>query len=159
MRSFHVVPVYPMCQMMTACSAGCFNMKCGRCISPPWPRSFSEAIRYHYDLRALQSHVRHHLQTPRTAVRPSSLRSVPSGLPRIMEKTQKNAAIHARRTIAILKKGDRTKTTIEVATPYTSLDSDTPDGWSESGSGCIHWIEDDRSSTDGGRMQTSRSWM
>lgn len=70
----------------------------------------------HYNLRALQSHVRHHLQTPRTAARPSSLRSVPSGFPRTMANTQKNAAVHANRRIAMPKNGDRTRTAIDVPT-------------------------------------------
>jgi hypothetical protein len=33
-----------------------------------------------------------------------------------MEKTQKNAAIHAKRIIAMLRNGDRTKTAMEVPT-------------------------------------------
>ena len=70
-----------------------------------------------YDgFRALPSHVCHHLQTPRTAARPSSLRSVPSGLPMTMAKTQKNAAVHANSKIAMLKKGDSVNTKIDMPT-------------------------------------------
>lgn len=63
---------------------------------------------------ALHSHVCHHLQTPRTAARPSSLRSVPSGLPMTMVNTQKNAAVHANSNMAILKKGDSVSTRMDM---------------------------------------------
>lgn len=62
----------------------------------------------------------------------------------------------------MLSNGDRTRTKIEVVTAYTSLGSDMIDGWSESGSERIHWVDwvdDDRSSTNGGCKQTSRSWI
>lgn len=82
-----------------------------------WPASFGRVlIGSYYDFRALQSHDRHHLQTPRTAVRPSSFRSVPSGLPKTIEKTQKKAAVHAKSRITMLSSGDSTRTNIEEVT-------------------------------------------
>lgn len=101
-------------------------------------------------MRALQSHVRHHLQTPRTAARPSSLRSVPSGFPRTMAKTQKNAAVQANRRMTMPNNGDRRRTAIDLPTAYTSLGSDSTDGWSLSGSDWIHCVEGDRFVADGG---------
>lgn len=87
-----------------------------------WTCSYRERIvpvgrwGFGHDFRALPSQVRHHLQTPRTAVRPSSLRSVPSGLPMTTEKTQKEAAVQAKRRIAMLRNGERIRTPIEVPT-------------------------------------------
>jgi hypothetical protein len=52
---------------------------------------------------------------------------VPSGLPRTIEKIQKNAAVHAKRRITILNNGDRTRTKIEAITAYISLGSDMTD--------------------------------
>lgn len=70
----------------------------------------------HDAFRALPSHVCHHLQTPRTAARPSSFRSVPSGLPMTMVKTQKNAAVHANSRMAMLKNGESIRTRIDMPT-------------------------------------------
>lgn len=69
-----------------------------------------------HGFRAFASHVRHHLQTPRTAARPSSLRSVPSGLPMTMEKIQKKAAVQAKRRMAMLRNGERIRMHIEAPT-------------------------------------------
>lgn len=66
-----------------------------------------------HDFRAFPSQVCHHLQTPRTAARPSSLRSVPSGFPMTIAKTQKKAAVQAKRRMAILRKGEIRRTTID----------------------------------------------
>lgn len=67
----------------------------------------------HDDFRAFANHVCHHLQTPKTAARPSSLRSVPSGLPITTAKTQKKAAVQAKRRMAILRKGEKRSTAID----------------------------------------------
>lgn len=67
-------------------------------------------------LRALRSQVCHHRQTPSTAARPSSFRSVPSGLPRTIAKIQKKAAVHARRRKAMERRDDSRRTAIRPPT-------------------------------------------
>lgn len=63
--------------------------------------------------RALRSHICHHRQTPSTAARPSSLRSVPSGLPSTMAKIQKKAAVHTRRRNAMERSDESKRTAIK----------------------------------------------
>jgi hypothetical protein len=46
--------------------------------------------------------------------------------------------------------GDRRRTAIDLPTAYTSLGSDSTDGWSLSGSDWIHCVEGDRFVADGG---------
>lgn len=75
-----------------------------------------KARRGHDGFRALANQVLHHLQTPMTAARPSSLRSVPSGFPIIMVKTQKKAAVHASKRIAMLKNGESNRTPMDMPT-------------------------------------------
>jgi len=72
-------------------------------------------------LRALPNHICHHRQTPRTAARPSSLRSVPSGLPSTMANTQKDAAIHTVRSSTRDKSDDSRSTVIKPPTEYAWL--------------------------------------
>jgi hypothetical protein len=75
-----------------------------------------EMARGYDEFRALASQALHHLQTPMTAARPSSLRSVPSGFPIIMVKTQKKAAVQASKRMAILKNGESSRTTMDMPT-------------------------------------------
>jgi hypothetical protein len=51
-----------------------------------------------------------------------------------MAKTQNAAAVQAKRRIAMLKKGERVKTTIDMPTEYKTLESTTGTGSSLSGS-------------------------
>ena len=77
--------------------------KHGRSACPPGQRR---------RLRARRSHVCHHRLTPSTAARPSSFRSVPSGLPRTIAKIQKKAAVQARRRKAMERRDDSRRTAI-----------------------------------------------
>lgn len=115
-----------------------------------------ELVECYDKCRDLHSHVRHHLHTPRTAARPSSLRSVPSGFPITMAKTQNAAATQAKSIMARLKKGEIMRTIIDMPTEYKMLESTTVVGSSESGSAWIHCVEEERLDM-GGSMQTSRS--
>jgi hypothetical protein len=63
-------------------------------------------------LLLLASHFCHQTLTPRTAARPSSLRSVPSGFPRITANTQNKAAVHTASSRHSVTKGERARTMV-----------------------------------------------
>ena len=62
-----------------------------------WRRTleYSRVVRGGYHRTAESKYLSHQFLTARTVALPSSLRSVPSGFPMIMAKTQKDADTHA----------------------------------------------------------------
>lgn len=115
---------------------------------------------YDGDFLALASHLRHQLPTPRTAARPSSLRSVPSGFPTIMANTQKKAAVHTASSKPRPRNGERRCTKIRALTEYESVNASGADRYG-SFSCCLRRVgepDGDRRRLLGLVRRTRRSW-
>lgn len=80
-----------------------------------------------YYRTAESKHLSHQFLTPKTVALPSSLRSVPSGLPMVIAKIQNDAEIHAATATPALKNGAARYTMINEKGLYLRSTSSLPD--------------------------------